>query len=768
MDKEKYELLAPGGSYDSILAAYEAGADAVYTGGTMFGARAYANNLTEEQLLKIMDYAHLRGKKLYLTVNTLLKNQELDRTLYDYLKPYYENGLDAVIVQDPGVMSFVHKNFPDLPIHASTQMTVTNVYSAGLLKTYGVTRIITPRELSLQETGRLKKITGMEIEAFVHGALCYCYSGQCLMSSMIGGRSGNRGRCAQPCRLPYDVEKYLEGRLAKKREAAFILSLKDLCALELLPQLINAGVTSFKIEGRMKSPEYTAGVVSVYRKYLDRILEGQEAGEHVKVSDVDRDFLVRLFSRNGFTDAYFSSQNDTGKGNMVMMREREAGPDNKQDMLNDIHELFVQKPMIKTPVNAYFSLHLSEPAELTLTTCNGDYGVTVKTSEVCVPATKKPTEPSDVAEKLMRLGNSPFELKEENLYSDMDEGLFFPVGALNQLRRTACEKLEQEMLLKYRRKAIPAGQENTGDDDRTEDGKERETILSLRMANDIQVYALKDFLEKNTNCSVRRVYLYEALLVEERKREKLLNFFGERGIEVYAELSFVFRKREEDFYGQENMKQLLGNPGISGFLVHSQEQILWLKQLSETKEKKIISDAGVYALNREAYRVLHAAGADQVTFSYEMNRGELIHAGFPGEMVIYGRIPMMVTAQCPNKMLEGRCTPANEREVLILKDRKKLEMPVVRDCRYCCNIIYNSVVLDLFDEAEEIRGFNHVTGLRVSFTTESNAEEVKAILAKAEKTFRMFSDREGYREINEDKAIEKGHFTRGHYRRGVD
>ena len=226
------EILAPAGSYESLKAAICAGADAVYLGGSRFGARAFAKNLEENDLLDAIDYVHLHGRKVYLTVNTLLKDSELGE-LYEYLLPYYQRGLDGVIVQDTGVLLCIRKWFPDLPVHASTQMTVTNTYGATLLKKYGVTRVVPARELSLSEICDMKQNTGLEMECFVHGALCYCYSGQCLLSSMIGGRSGNRGQCAQPCRLPYRVEG---------RKPADMMSLKDLCTIDLIPELIEAGV----------------------------------------------------------------------------------------------------------------------------------------------------------------------------------------------------------------------------------------------------------------------------------------------------------------------------------------------------------------------------------------------------------------------------------------------------------------------------------------------------------------------------------------------
>lgn len=311
------ELLAPAGSYESILAAVNAGADAVYAGGRLFGARAYADNPDEEQLIRGIEYCHLHGRKLYLTVNTLLKEHELESVLYSYLLPYYENGVDGLIVQDFGVMRFVRECFPGLPVHASTQMTVTGPEGARLLKEEGVTRVVVARELSLEEIRAVTEESGIEVEAFVHGAMCYSYSGRCLFSSLLGGRSGNRGRCAQPCRLPYRVGNVQ----SRQGETAFHFSMKDMCALDLLPELLDAGIASLKIEGRMKRPEYTAGVVSVYRKYMDRC--GTSGKENYCVEDEDINILLDLYNRGGFSKGYYQVHN--GRDMMSLYRPNHRG-----------------------------------------------------------------------------------------------------------------------------------------------------------------------------------------------------------------------------------------------------------------------------------------------------------------------------------------------------------------------------------------------------------------------------------------------------------
>lgn len=321
------EILAPAGSIESMHAAINAGCDAVYIGGNLFGARAYANNLDSEQLLRAMDFAHIHGKQMYLTVNTLVKPEEMQEQLYQYLRPLYEHGLDAVIVQDVGAIQLIHESFKELPIHASTQMTLTMAQGANLLSQYGVTRFVPARELSLTELIQMRKDTSLEIEAFVHGALCYCYSGQCLMSSMNGNRSGNRGRCAQPCRMEYSAKQ--ESEVVSSRDNSYLLSPKDMCTLTMTAQMIEAGINSFKIEGRMKRPEYAAGVTYYYKTEVERYFSlGAEKyrefhESHPQVMKQALTDLQDLYNRGGFSTGYYNQHN--GKNMMSMHRPNHSG-----------------------------------------------------------------------------------------------------------------------------------------------------------------------------------------------------------------------------------------------------------------------------------------------------------------------------------------------------------------------------------------------------------------------------------------------------------
>ena len=376
MKQRQVEVLAPAGSFESMKAAIAAGADAVYIGGSQFGARAYADNLDEDHMLEAINYAHLHGASLYMTVNTLVKEKELD-SLFDYLNPYYMAGLDAVIVQDMGVFTYIREHFPDLDIHASTQMTITGAEGASLLKKMGASRVVTARELSLEEIARIHREVGVEIESFVHGALCYCYSGQCLLSSLIGGRSGNRGRCAQPCRLPYDVRK--DDHSCQPRDERYVMSLKDLCVLDILPDILEAGVYSLKIEGRMKSPRYTAGVVSIYRKYVDRYLKSGRKGYHVDPRD--KKILLDLFDRGGFTDGYYVQHNGR---DMVALKEKPAFRQGNQELFEYLDAAYVNAEL-KEPVTGSLVVEEGKPVSLVLSCIDPDgENVTVQTEGTVV------------------------------------------------------------------------------------------------------------------------------------------------------------------------------------------------------------------------------------------------------------------------------------------------------------------------------------------------------------------------------------------------
>lgn len=432
---KKIEILAPAGSFDSLVAAINANADAIYIGGSKFGARAYANNLIEDELFKAIDYAHLHGKNIYLTINTLLKNSELENELYEYLVKYYKHGIDAVIVQDIGVLSFIHKHFRDLPIHASTQMTLTMSNGLEILEDMGVSRLVTSRELNLKEIKTFRENTNLEIESFVHGALCYCYSGQCLMSSMLGGRSGNRGRCAQPCRMPYELKE--DGRTISNLDNKYLLSPKDICTLSIIPDLIEAGIDSFKIEGRMKRPEYTAIVVSMYRKYVDLYMElgnkeySRYLSKHQKEYDEDIEKLMDIYNRGNFTNGYYNAHN--GK-NMISLDR----PNHNGVFIGEIIQVKANSAQIqlKNDINAQDLLEIRERNE-------GIYEFTVKNGAktgTVIHANFLPKSP-------VKKGQLVYRTKNQTLLDSMKEQ-YLENGIKEKIQGVFTAKIGEPMSLK--------------------------------------------------------------------------------------------------------------------------------------------------------------------------------------------------------------------------------------------------------------------------------------------------------------------------------
>ena len=492
IDMGNREVLAPAGTYECFRAAINAGADAVYLGGSMFGARAFAGNFEEAELIKAIRTAHLYGRKVYLTVNTLLRNDELEK-LVQYVKPYYEEGLDAVIVQDYGVFAVLREAFPGLDLHASTQMTITGKYGAQLLKDMGAARVVPARELSAKEIRDIYDNVDVEIESFVHGALCYCYSGQCLLSSMIGGRSGNRGRCAQPCRLTYSANGISE---------KYLLSPKDMCTIEAVPDILDAGVYSLKIEGRMKSPEYVAGVSYAYRKYVDMYLEKGRDGYRVEERDIRQ--LMDLYNRGGFCKGYYYAQNDKAmmtfdrpnhqgtvignikNGELILSQEVNPGdvlefPDGSEyttptgkksgrlalpkgvlknpkngaavyrtrnnELLGQLRAGYIDND-IKIPVRMEIFLKSGERACLKL--LSGDKELVVY-GDVLEPSDKRPAVREDVVKQLKKLGGTVFTSDEGSIVTDIQGSPFVPVRLLNDLRRNALEELESMLLSGYKR-----------------------------------------------------------------------------------------------------------------------------------------------------------------------------------------------------------------------------------------------------------------------------------------------------------------------------
>lgn len=705
MRNKDFELLAPAGNLEILKGVIESGADAVYVGGSIFGARAYANNFTEEELLEAIDFAHLRGVKVYLTVNTLIKNSEFSK-LYDYLLPYYKRGLDAVIVQDIGVVKAIHEYFPSMEIHTSTQMTVTGADGVRFLSQFGVTRVVMAREISLAEMKRIHEETGMELEAFVHGALCYSYSGQCLFSSILGGRSGNRGRCAQPCRLPYTVE-------GKKDE--YILSLKDMCGIKALDKLHDAGVYSLKIEGRMKQLEYACGVVKYYRSYID---------SKKPVSDADYDRIKALGNRCGFTDRYYFDHNGSDMVTYV-----------KPNFVSNAAEPSPEKR--KLSIEGELVLREGEPGSLTVK--RGD--VTYKASiESVSAALKAPLDKKAAIDRINKTGDTDFEFS--HIKAQIGENVFVPNGALNKLRRDAISGLCDKLLKKYYR-----------DDARYADISSMcelpEHVVKSDAAHDEAINDYTTICSCMTRAQLDTLISYECFDVfyldfDMYDRNTLIQQFADdvkcltkRNKKVYLMLPTIFRADSSDYF--VTIAKELDKVSFEGFVVKNYEELYLTENLFTGK--KVILDHNMYTFNDVSKSAFFEHGVSGDTVPLELNSKEIMYRNNIGsQMIVYGYYPLMTTANCVHKNTKG-CD--KKQKLIYLKDRYNKSFAVCNNCKECYNTIYNSLPTMLTKNISKLKEAG-IRSFRYSFTIET-PKQIKAVM--------------------DDKVAE---YTNGHYKRGVE
>ena len=708
MRNKDFELLAPAGNLEILKGVIESGADAVYVGGSMFGARAYANNFTEEELLEAIDFAHLRGVKVYLTVNTLIKNSEFSK-LYDYLLVYYKRGLDAVIVQDIGVVKAIHEYFPSMEIHTSTQMTVTGADGVRFLSQFGVTRVVMAREVSLAEMKRIHEETGMELEAFVHGALCYSYSGQCLFSSILGGRSGNRGRCAQPCRLPYTVE-------GKKDE--YILSLKDMCGIKALDKLHDAGVYSLKIEGRMKQLEYACGVVKYYRSYIDSMKP---------VTDADYDRIKALGNRCGFTDRYYFDHNGSDMVTYV-----------KPNFVSNAAEPSPEKR--KLSIEGELVLREGEPGSLTVK--RGD--VTYKASiEPVSAALKAPLDKKAAIDRINKTGDTDFEFS--HIKAQIGENVFVPNGALNKLRRDAISGLCDKLLKKYYRNdaryadissmcELPEHvvKSDAAHEDGAVNAKDYTTICSCMTRAQLDTLISYDCFD---------VFYLDFDMYD---RKTLIQQFADdvkcltkRNKKVYLMLPTIFRADSSDYF--VSIAKELDKVSFDGFVVKNYEELYLTENLFTGR--KVILDHNMYTFNDVSKSAFFEHGVSGDTVPLELNSREIMHRNNIGsQMIVYGYYPLMTTANCVHKNTKG-CD--KKQKLIYLKDRYNKSFAVCNNCKECYNTIYNSLPTMLTKNISKLKEAG-IRSFRYSFTIET-PKQIKAVM--------------------DDKVAE---YTNGHYKRGVE
>lgn len=782
---KKIELLAPAGSIESLYAAVQSGADAVYLGGSKFSARAYASNFDEENMTKAVDYCHLYGVKVYITINTLIKENEIKEAL-EYAGFLYKIGVDALIIQDVGLAYLVRENFPDFELHASTQMTIHNGEGALLLKNSGFTRIVLSRELSINEIKHISKDLGVETEIFVHGALCICYSGQCLMSSMIGGRSGNRGRCAQPCRLPYTLIDRARG----SESSAYILSPKDICTIDDVEKLIDSGTSSLKIEGRMKRPEYVAGVVESYRKAIDSVYEGRNFNYKEENSK-----LLKLFNREGFSKAYllgnkgkdmmaYNFPKNTGvllgkafKNSMVQLEEAVSLGDgvrigeegftvskiikdgievekasngdkvklipskyNPGDLLYKTSDTKLLKALeeayrnpferkIEIPVE--MSFRINEPFMLNTIYEGEKFSVN---GDIVQQAVKKPLDMEKLEENLRKSGDTPFKIGSIKIVA-FDEG-FLPVSAVNSARRELIEQIEKYIIDGRRREALkvpsyPCISSNPS--------KLPEIFAVVNSMEQVQA-AIDSGLDAN-------------IAIDMFKRQQVLDF---EQVKVLKQDNLYLRvpniiKGEFDHICSTVEAML---PYIKGILTSN------LGIINRFRGRTSI--IGDYKLNLfNSYGMyFYKEYIDGAAISVELNKKELGEAlknkKLPVQIKLYGKEELMVSEYCPiGSVFGGKsgCSACGEdcsKGNYVLKDRKE-EQFILRTDRFCRSYIYNGVATNLIPHIEELKGLG-VSSFRMDFVDENYEETLNVLKAyKAGKWQGEYTN-----------------FTRGHYKRGVE
>ena len=714
---KKVELLAPAGNYEAFLGAIHAGADAVYLGGEKYGARAYADNFTQEEIISAIRYAHIFQRKVYLTINTMMKEEEYN-DLCNYVAPFYQAGLDGVIIQDLGAFQLLKNSFPRLELHASTQMTLTSTLGVSHLKEMGAVRVVPARELSLEEIKDIKDKIDIEIECFVHGAMCYCYSGQCLFSSILGGRSGNRGRCAQPCRLPY--------KISKKGEESYPFSLKDMCTISFVPKLIEAGIDSFKIEGRMKKPEYAAGVTAIYRKYIDLYYKNGNSG--YKVDQEDMDNLTKLYIRSEIQDGYYFRNN--GKEMITPGKPSYLGSD--EVYLKQIRQTYIEKS-IKLPISLYGKFIAGQKAEIIA--IYQDVVASVEGDIVDV-AQNRPMTKEDVEKQLVKLGNTVFLC--DSLAIEVGTEIFIPNKILNELRRKVLRLLEDKIIEKngfcFIRDDIQQGSRQEKTVIRYNDKQKKDYVVSVSTREQLYALDTKEY-------AVQRLYLDYTLFldlsedkIEELNKKYILGIVYPRIVRKKA-----FNTLEELYEKGKYIKYAV---------VKNIETIRFLKDKGFTGD--IICDYTIYMCNSGCANYI-AEIAQGVCYPVELNKGELMQIKVPEtlykEQLLYSYLPLMVTANCLKKTTD-RCGQSDKLESIY--DRYQKNFKIKSNCRLCYSELFNCIPMSLHKYIKEMR--YPIDGYRIDFTIEDSR--------MTEQVLNLYL---GYAEDDQF-----GEYTTGHFKRGVE
>lgn len=814
--KTKPELLAPVGSMESLIAAVQNGCDAVYLGGKSFSARAFAPNFTESEIKQALNYAHFFGVRVYITVNTLYKDDELEKLL-EYVMRLYHSGVDAIILQDIGVSRLIKKQFPDLEIHASTQMTIHNSEGAQKLKKWGFNRVVLARELTLDEIKEIVAKSSIEVETFIHGALCVCYSGQCLMSSMIGGRSGNRGRCAQPCRLPYRLID-LNDRTIITPEPKYLLSPKDICTIEILPLLINSGISSFKIEGRMKRPEYTAIVTRIYRKYLNYAYENSD---DYLVNPQDIRDLAQIFNRGGFSEGYYKKQ----QGSLPMSYQRPKNwgikigevisYDQKKNLcsiklydnleIGDgieiwtnqtyhpgtiVHSAKKHKDMITLPIkgrinkgdkvyrtsqkslldelkktyqncekkiaiNGKIFLHPGEPMTLELWDDRDNF-VKFISDDLIERAKNQPLTKNKIREQISKTGDFLFRL--DQLEIDMTEDVFLPISKLNTYRRAALTELKRKRISAFRRSHSK------------KDLSLKKLIKQIdcvsQITNSSKKPELVAYLKgkqfdpvKFIQHGVKTVYINLEFLTTD-KIDKLKNL----GSRVFAVLPRIARNKEMGWIKEKIAE--LEQTSLEGFLVSNLGEL----ELVLNIEKQIKIDYPINTFNRLTLAEWENLRITGVTLSPELNLHELAQlaqwVNIQKEIIIYGNLPLMVSEYCPINFLKKDNNFSCHKNKYGLLDRKNIVFPIIPDCRLCRVEILNSQPLFMLDQLDKLLS-KKFDILRMDLTIEREEDALELV----DMVLKQLKDPNQLVQSNiKGKILSMftNGFTRGHFFRGVE
>ena len=800
--KKHIELLAPVGSMDALYAAVQNGADAVYLGGKLFNARQYASNFDYDELKDAVSYAHLNNVRVYITVNILIDNNEMEDIL-DYIRYLYEINVDALIVQDLGLASLVRKVFPQFPIHGSTQMTINNLWGAKYLEEMGFTRVVLARETSIEEIQKIKENTFIELEGFIHGALCVSYSGQCLMSSMIGGRSGNRGRCAQPCRMAYSIANR-DGNLIKGWENKYILSTRDLNTIENIGEIINSGITSLKIEGRMKRPEYVATIAKNYRKALDqgsdlidsrakqdigqifnreftkglglgdfgrnfissdrpdnrgivlgRLVKADKYNAYVYLEeDLDKDDGIEFTLANGEYKGLRSSI--TGKRGSTIKLEK-PGYINKdslvyktssKSLLEEARESY-QKNKKTYPLDMEVFIKIGQEAKLNLN--YKEHTISNSINEKVERAQNLPLEEDRVRDQLGKLGDTVFHL--HNFKANIEDGAFLPLSSINELRRKSIEDLNKILININQRKVI--------NNDEFKENKKNALYLEKKKSKkdiklNVRVTSLEQFNQLDLN-KLDRVYLGFT-----KDLEKSLEKVNEFNKEAY-----IYTERILYSWDLEKLESLI-RPILDKIDGISVSNLGTYKYIKDMFNLKIHGDTGLNIFNSYTANHLNSLGIDSLSLSPELNIRQINEITITNnnlESLVYGYLPVMVTKTCPMALVKGcrddeDCHSCNFAKGYGLKDRMNMTFRMYREDGF--TNIYNSVPLMVLDSLIKIVD-SGISNLRMDFTYESDhIKELQTVFYDYihgeidDKSVKSFMDN-----FKETTNITNGHYFRG-------